>query len=377
MARLSIFVLVAFLSTFFLIPDVSAKDTSAPIAKKKKAASNVAPSKRKAVRKQRASTKQLVAKPRTKAAARLSRKSAQNSTAIRRKQSQTSASAKRVHAARAKHTAKKSIVYSLKHLESRPELLRSNVAYVVDQSNAKVLYAKNEDTSLPIASITKLMTALIVLEAKQDMDEMLEVTKEDVDTIKFTSSRLPVGSMLTRENMLHIALMSSENRAASALGRNYPGGLPAFVKTMNAKAKELGMTDTRYVEPTGLSRHNVSSARDLIKLVMAAHNYSLIRTYSTNTDYKVDIGGPSLQYRNTNRLISNPEWEIGLQKTGYIAEAGRCLVMQALIQGRSIIMVFLGAPGRLSRTTDARSMRRWLEEHKLPTVARTEPTVQG
>jgi D-alanyl-D-alanine endopeptidase (penicillin-binding protein 7) len=242
--------------------------------------------------------------------------------------------------------------------------LKSNVALVLDQSNSQVLFDKNSSVALPIASITKLMTAIVVVEARQDMNEVLDVTDDDIDRERNSASRLRVGSRLSRANMLHIALMSSENRAASALGRNYPGGLPAFVAAMNIKAKALGMDDTHYVEPTGLSSQNVSSARDLAKLVMAAYEYPIIREYSTDSKYVVDTGGHLLQYVNPNHLVSNPTWEIGLQKTGYIAEAGRCLVMLARIEGRSIVMVFLDSKGKLSRLGDAGRIRKWLEAAK-------------
>jgi len=249
--------------------------------------------------------------------------------------------------------------------------LKSNAALVLDEASSEILFARNPEAVLPIASLTKLMTALVVLEAKQDMEEILTVTSEDVDRIKFTSSRLQVGAHLTRREMLHIALMSSENRAASALGRHFPGGLPAFVEAMNAHAGLLGMTDTRYVEPTGLSSENVSSARDLAKLVSAAESHPLIKEYSTATDHAVDPGGRILQYWNTNRLIRNSDWDIALQKTGYISEAGRCLVMKAMIEGRSVIMVFLDSKGKYSRASDANRVRGWLEKVKLPTLTRT------
>jgi len=239
--------------------------------------------------------------------------------------------------------------------------LRSNVAYVMDQSNSQVLFEKNANVALPIASITKLMTGLLVVQAQQDMDEVLTITDADVDRHKFTSSRLPVGTRMTRGNLLHIALMSSENRAASALGRNYPGGIGVFVDAMNAKARELGMTETHYVDSNGLSSQNVSSARDLAKLVMVAHQEPLLRQYTTDPQYIVQAGGRQLQYHNTNHLVAQPDWNIGLQKTGFINEAGRCLVMQAMIQGRNVVMVFLDSKGKESRTADAGRMRRWLQ----------------
>lgn len=242
--------------------------------------------------------------------------------------------------------------------------LKSNVAFVIDQNTSQVLFEKNASVALPIASLTKLMTALVVVESRQNMDEVLEVTSDDIDREKNSSSRLRVGSRMSRANMLHIALMSSENRAASALGRNYPGGLPAFVVAMNMKAKALGMNDTRYVDPTGLSSHNVASARDLAKLVVAAYHYPTIREYSTDSKYTVDAGGYHLQYVTSNRLVMNPHWEIGLQKTGYITEAGRCLVMQARVDSRPVVMVFLDSKGKDSRLADAGRVRKWLESAK-------------
>lgn len=249
--------------------------------------------------------------------------------------------------------------------------LKSNAALVLDQSTAEVLFEKNSQVALPIASITKLMTSLVVVEANQSMDEPITVTDEDIDREKFSHSRLRVGSQLTRTNMLHIALMSSENRAASALGRSYPGGLPAFVAAMNAKARALGMVSTHYVDSTGLSSNNVSTARDLAKLVIAAHQHSLIRQFSTDSKYAVEPGGPMLQYRNSNHLVDNPDWQIGLQKTGYISEAGRCLVMQTQIEGRPIVMVFLDSKGKSSRLADAGRIRKWLENVRPTALGRT------
>jgi D-alanyl-D-alanine endopeptidase (penicillin-binding protein 7) len=245
-----------------------------------------------------------------------------------------------------------------------PLELRSSVAYVLDQSSSEVLFEKNSTVALPIASITKLMTGLLVVQAQQNLDEVLTVTEADVDKHKFTSSRLPVGARMTRGNLLHIALMSSENRAAAALGRNYPGGINAFVDAMNAKAKELGMNDTHYVDSSGLSSQNVSSARDLAKLVMTAHQEPLLRQYTTDPNYVVEASGRRMQYHNTNYLVAMPDWNIGLQKTGFINEAGRCLVMQAMIQGRNVVMVFLDSKGKQSRTADAGRMRKWLEALK-------------
>jgi D-alanyl-D-alanine endopeptidase (penicillin-binding protein 7) len=239
--------------------------------------------------------------------------------------------------------------------------LKSNVAFVMDQNSSEVLFEKNPDVALPIASITKLMTGLVVVEAGLDMNEVLTITDADVDRHKYTSSRLAVGTRMTRGNLLHIALMSSENRAAAALGRNYPGGISAFVEAMNAKARELGMNETHYVDSSGLSKENVSSARDLAKLVGVAHKEALLRQYTTDPNYVVEASGRPMRFNNTNYLVAQPDWNIGLQKTGFINEAGRCLVMQAMIQGRDVIMVFLDSKGKMSRTADAGRMRRWLE----------------
>lgn len=249
----------------------------------------------------------------------------------------------------------------LKHAQD-PLALASNAAFVVDQDSSKVLFEKNAAVSLPIASITKLMTSLIVVEAKQDLNEVIEITNEDLDKEKGTSSRLRVGAKLTRADLLHIALMSSENRAASALGRSYPGGLTAFIAAMNAKAKQLGMNDTYYVDSSGLSSKNVASARDLVKLINAAYEFPLIREYSTDSRYVVTPGKRSLEYGTTNKLVVNSDWNIGLQKTGYIAEAGRCLVMQAMIEGRAIVMVFLDSKGKYSRLADASRIKKWLQK---------------
>ena len=256
-------------------------------------------------------------------------------------------------------------VYGL-HETDDPLDLKSSVALVLDQDTDEVLFSKNSQAVLPIASLTKLMTALIVIEAQQPLDELLTITAADVDTEKGSHSRLALGTQLTRGEMLHLELMSSENRAANALGRHYPGGLDVFVAAMNRKATELGMSDTRYVEPTGLSSRNQSSARDLATLVKAAHHYPLIRELSTSPEYEVAVGNRHLQFRNTNGLVFNPSWVIGLQKTGYISEAGRCLVMQAQLAGRQLILVFLDSAGRYSRLGDAERVRKWLEELSLP-----------
>ena len=247
-----------------------------------------------------------------------------------------------------------------------PLSLKSSVALVVDQDTGEVLFSKNPQAVLPIASITKLMTALVVTEAELPLDEVLTVTQDDVDVEKHSPSRLRVGTRLSRGEMMHLALMSSENRAAHALGRGYPGGLPAFIKAMNSKAQELGMTGTRYVDPTGLSSGNQSNARDLAVLVEAAYQYDLIRTLSTSPEHYVAVGPRELRYRNSNRLVTSPQWSIGLQKTGYIAEAAGCLVMQAELAGRKFIMVLLDSAGHYSRIADAERLRHWLTGDASP-----------
>lgn len=238
--------------------------------------------------------------------------------------------------------------------------LKSSVAYVLDQNTNEVLFSKNPQAVLPIASITKLMTALVVVEAGLPLDEKLTVSEEDIDTEKHTRSRLAVGTTLTRGEMLHLALMASENRAANALGRHYPGGLSAFVAAMNAKAISLGMVDTHYVEPTGLSSSNQSSAKDLATLVNVSSQIPLLRDLSTSREARVALGKRLVQFRSTNGLLSNPLWDIGLQKTGFINEAGKCVVMQARMAGRQLIMVFLDSSGKASRIADAERMRKWL-----------------
>jgi D-alanyl-D-alanine endopeptidase (penicillin-binding protein 7) len=238
--------------------------------------------------------------------------------------------------------------------------LRSSAVLILDAKTGKVLYGRHADAAMPIASLTKLMTALVVLEAGQDMREKLTVTGADVDRLKYSSSRLRVGTSLSRTAMLHIALMSSENRAAAALGRNFPGGTAGFVAAMNAKARQLGMRRTRYVEPTGLSSANVSSPQDLAKLVIAAERHALIRRYSTDREHTIRQGRQQTVYHNTNRLTANRSWRIRLQKTGYISEAGRCMVLHALVRGRPTIMVFLDAQGKFSRAADANRVRAWL-----------------
>ncbi|MBU3724593.1 MAG: peptidase S11 [Burkholderiaceae bacterium] len=238
--------------------------------------------------------------------------------------------------------------------------LNSSAVLVMEQGSGSILLEKNASTALPIASITKVMTAMVTLEANLPLDEVIVIAKEDSQLEKYSGSRLKVGSAFTRAELLHLALMSSENRAAQALGRTYPGGLEAFVAAMNEKARALGMSSSHFVEPTGLSSANVASPKDLARMVSAAHGFPLIREYSTDRDAIVRVGGREQQFRNTNALTRNESWEIGLSKTGFIRDAGRCLVMQANIDDRDVIIVMLDAEGSAKRLADAERIRRWL-----------------
>ncbi|HTJ92153.1 MAG TPA: D-alanyl-D-alanine endopeptidase [Pararobbsia sp.] len=240
--------------------------------------------------------------------------------------------------------------------------LRSSVAYVVDQNTHEVLFDKNSQAVMPIASISKLMMAMVVLDSKAPLDEQIEVTDEDRDLIKNTGSRLSVGSILSRDDMLHIALMASENRAAASLSRYYPGGRPAFIAAMNAKAHALGMSDTHFLSPSGLSSENVSTGRDLVKMVDAAYQYPLIRQYSTDESYEVYTGRRTIHYGTTNALVRGHKWDIALQKTGFINEAGECMVMRTTIQNRPIDIVLLDSYGKYSRFGDAQRIRTWIDE---------------
>ena len=241
-----------------------------------------------------------------------------------------------------------------------PEL-KSSSALVIDQSG-RALFAKNVDHVVPIASITKLMTAMVVIDAGLPLTEQIAISENDKDLLKGTRSRLHIGTVLTRRELLHLALMASENRAAEALSRVYPGGPKAFVAAMNQKAVELGMWRTRFVDGTGLSSDNVSTAQDLTKMVAAAYHYPLIREFTTDTGTTVQMAnGRTMNYNNSNRLVKNHEWQIGLSKTGYISEAGRCLVMQAKIAGKPVIIVLLDSWGKMTRIGDANRIKRWME----------------
>jgi D-alanyl-D-alanine endopeptidase (penicillin-binding protein 7) len=239
--------------------------------------------------------------------------------------------------------------------------LKSSSVLIIDQSDSSVLYSRHSDVALPIASITKLMTALVVLDAQQPLDEPIQITDGDRDLPKASFSRLAVGTVLSRGDLMHLALMSSENRAAHALGSNYPGGMSAMVAAMNAKAATLGMTNSHFVDPTGLSSQNVASPEDLSKLVIAASHNATIREYSTDSRHSVKIHKRLVEFRNTDNLVANPTWNIIVQKTGYIAEAGKCLVMAAVIEGRSVIIVLLDSFGKNTRVADAKRIKTWME----------------
>src|SRR5579883_718637 len=239
------------------------------------------------------------------------------------------------------------------HTVPQPKL-RSSSVLIYDPSEDAVLYARHSDVPAPIASITKLMTALVVLDAHQPLDENIEITEAEVNLPKENVSRLSVGTVLTRGDLMHLALMSSENRAAHALGRAYPGGIPAVIAAMNEKAAALGMTTAHFADPTGLSSENVASPEDLSKLVLAASKNRVIREYSTDARYSVRVG---------HRLVKSPAWNIVVQKTGYIAEAGRCLVMEAVIEGRNVVIVLLDSFGKNTRVADAKRVKSWMESN--------------
>jgi len=231
--------------------------------------------------------------------------------------------------------------------------------FAIDPHNGAVLLHKNEDAVLPIASITKLMTALVLMEAKLPLDDVITITDDDVDYERHSRSRLRVGTTLTRREALHLALMSSENRAAHALGRTFPGGLAAFVEAMNRKARELGMKSTVYADPTGLSARNQSTARDLAAVVVAASREPLIREFSTTIEHDALLGKHKVLFRNSDRLVKSPRWHIHLQKTGYIVEAGQCLVVNASVADKELILVLLDSADKRSRIDDAERIRQW------------------
>jgi len=254
---------------------------------------------------------------------------------------------------------------SMADVDPRRLMLYSASALVIDQETGLPLLEKQSDTVVPIASISKLMTAMVVLDAKLDLNEVIAIGDDDVDGLKGTRSRLPVGTTMTRETAMLLALMSSENRAANALGRHYPGGLPAFVRAMNQKAQTLGMFSSRFEEPTGLSSNNVSTAKDLARMVAAAARYPEIRHFSTTEEARVDLNGHIRDFHNTNALVRSDNWEIGVSKTGYISEAGRCLVMQARVADKPVVIVLLDSAGKMTRVGDANRIKRWMESASL------------
>jgi D-alanyl-D-alanine endopeptidase (penicillin-binding protein 7) len=280
---------------------------------------------------------------------------------VKRSRAKSRAVVHRARAVRSAHVEAPALSEDLTHLE-----VKSSSALVIEQGDGRTLYAKNVDAVVPIASITKLMTAMIVLDAKVDLREAIAITDDDIDTIKGTRSRLKIGTVLERDELLRLALMASENRAAAALGRAYPGGMHAFVNAMNHKALELGMMHTRFVDSTGLSSDNVSTAQDLAKMVVAAHRYPLIQEYTTLTGYVVHTnGGRAIAFHNSNGLVRDSTWHIDVSKTGYISEAGRCLVMHARIGAKPVIIVLLDSWGRYTRIGDANRIKRWMEASLL------------
>jgi D-alanyl-D-alanine endopeptidase (penicillin-binding protein 7) len=345
---------VAFCATAFLLSGAQAAKKEKTVAAKTavaKKARGAAPSQAKSAKASRSARSEKVVRGGRNVVA-----------SIRKKNGKTVVAVQRRSVVRVETPARQSFgqLAGLHSVEDALDL-KSSVALVIDQDTHEVLFSKNDHAVLPIASLTKLMTGLLISEAHLPNDELITITQDDVDTEKGSRSRLTVGTTLTRGELLHLALMSSENRAAHALGRTYPGGLATFVSVMNAKAKMLGMKDTRYVEPTGLSSRNQASAQDLALLVSAAYADATVRALSTSPEYQVEVGNRVLQYNTTNRLVKSPDWDIGLQKTGYISEAGQCLVMQAKVAGRKLIMVFLDSAGKLSRISDAERVRRWVE----------------
>jgi len=356
---------VALCATAFLLPAANATTKKEPTTKKTVSADS---------KHKTASTTKHIAASRRNASADKSERVVSGGrnvvASIRKKNGRTEVAVQRRSVVRVAEPARQSFG-QLAGLHSTEDALdlKSSVALVIDQDTHEVLLSKNDHAVLPIASLTKLMTGLLISEAQLPPDELITITQDDVDTEKRSSSRLTVGSTLPRGELLHLALMSSENRAAHALGRTYPGGLATFVSVMNAKAKMLGMKDTSYVEPTGLSSRNQSSAQDLALLVNAASADPTVRQLSTSPEYQVEIGNRVLQFNTTNRLVKSPDWDIGVQKTGYISEAGQCLVMQAKIAGRKLIMVFLDSAGKFSRIADAERVRRWVEANHMVSKA--------
>ena len=288
------------------------------------------------------------------------------------------------NAAQGRHHATQLVEYSVPDSADQPHLSALSVL-VLNQNDSQPLYQKNIDMETPIASISKLMTAMVVLDAHLDMDEMLEITQADVDMLRHTSSRLPVGTRLSRSELMHLALIASENRAASALARNYPGGREKFIAAMNRKARSLGMAHTTFEDSSGLSSNNQSTAADLGKMVQAAARYPVIHEITTTGSYEITSTGMirvrhkhkqswrsverRVAFHNTNQLVRDENWDIGLSKTGFINEAGHCLVMQAKIAQKPVIIVLLDAYGKYGRINDAKRIKQWLEQRADNKVA--------
>jgi len=287
-------------------------------------------------------------------------------------------SKKLTKAAASKHAATNSVRKPVRHvtmtdMDPGRLALYSASALVIDQNSGQAIIEKHSDLVVPIASISKLMTAMVVLDANLDLQDVISIGNEDVDSLKGTRSRLPVGTTMTRETAMLLALMSSENRAAHALGRHYPGGMPAFVQAMNRKALALGMYNSSFEEPTGLSSNNVSTAHDLARMVAAAARYPEIRRFSTTAEAKLALNGRISNFGNTNALVRNDNWEIGVSKTGYISEAGRCLVMQARVADKPVVIVLLDSNGKMTRVGDANRIKRWMESAGLGSVLARGP----
>lgn len=272
-----------------------------------------------------------------------------------------------------KHVKKIPLDHAAQWLATRQLAVQSGSALVIEQGGSEALYEKNASIVMPIASITKVMTAMVVIDSTPNLQESISISEDDIDLLRGSRSRLHVGAVVTRETALLLALMSSENRAANALARHYPGGMEAFLAAMNRKAQLIGMKDTRFEDPTGLTSNNVSTAHDLAKMVAAAHAYPLIREFSTTSEAKAEVSGRLLAFHNTNRLVGSTAWDIGLSKTGYIHEAGKCLVMQARVAEKPVLIVLLDSTGKLTRIGDANRIKRWMESasasRKLPTKA--------
>ncbi|HQZ02425.1 MAG TPA: D-alanyl-D-alanine endopeptidase [Thauera sp.] len=339
----------------------------AEAATSKVAGASVKPASKKPAAKTGVQKKKAAVKPSTRKTVSKSRAARASSKARRLTVRLAPATAGATAALIAPATASEDVALTL-DTSGMPEL-GSSAFYVVNSTNGEVLLERNASAVLPIASITKLMTAMVVLDAGQGLSELMSISHADIDTLKGTGSRLSVGTTLTREEMLNLALMSSENRAASALARYYPGGEGAFIEAMNVKARLLGLWNTRFLDSTGLNPANVSSPRDLAKMVSAAASYPLIREFSTAPERHVDVRGRITRFGNTNSLVKSPEWSISVSKTGYISEAGRCLVMQTWLQEQPVVMVLMDSSGRYTRTADAKRVRKWLEQSATQKVA--------